>query len=186
MSHETKSTLRAVLALLSLGVAALMTLAALLTFLVTRAHGDLLIDTSPLRINGQVPAVTYFEQFTSPEVFQAEYVLNPGDPPTYISCDGRFGGYPCVCRPTGQVQIYNPQTGENFDLGFNRYSARVLVNGTGIQIVESTLRQHMADFNGDGLVTLDDIYAFLEAYFADTTQWEFLEFMKAWFDGAPT
>lgn len=167
------------------GVAVGLCLSVMMCF-AARANADLLIDTSPLRINGQTPAVVYFEQFTSPEVFQAEYVLNPGDPPTYVSCDGRFGGYPCVCRPTGQIQIYNPQTGEPFDLGFDRYSARVLVNGTGIQVVEATLRQHVADFNGDGLVTVDDIYAFLDAHFEDTTQWEVLDFLKAWFDNAPT
>jgi len=186
MSHETKSTLRAVLGLLTLGVAALLMLAALLTFLVTQANGDLTIDTSPLRINGQQPAVVHFERFTSPEVFEAEFRIGPNDPPQYISCDGRYGGYPCVCRPTGQVQYYNPQTGENLDLGFNRYAASVFVNGTGIRIVEGTLRQEPADFNGDGLVTLEDIYAFLDAYFEGTTRWELLDFLKAWFDGAAT
>lgn len=183
MTTEARKSLRDVSWLFLLACLGLALISAVFGRL---AHGDLAVNSQPLLINGVPPAEVYVDEFTSPEVYQATWRMTPGGPLKYISCDGRFGGYPCVCRPTGQVQYYNPQTGEPLDLGFPASEAIVLVNGTGIQIAQATIRQDPADFNGDEIVNVEDIYMYLEFYFEGRTLWTPLDFFKAWFDGAPS
>lgn len=142
------------------------------------ARGDTVtITADPFTINGVAPDEVYFAGFTGSNTFQAAYRV--GIRVETVQCDGRFGGFPCVCFPGNRVQNYELGTFAPGSLPLDLRSTSVSISGDTITLSDAQpIRTNPADWNGDGLRTVQDIFDFLTT---QPTAEEVFAFLEAWF-----
>ena len=179
MTAHAKSTVKIVSGILALTAFLLVVLAVAAGVILTRpARGDTVTLTAdPFTINGVAPDEVYFAGFTGSNTFQAAYRV--GIRVETVQCDGRFGGFPCECFPGNRAQNYELGTFAAGSLPLDLRSTSVSISGNTITLSDGAfIRTRPADWNGDGSVTVQDIFDFLTS---QPTADEVFAFLEAWF-----
>jgi hypothetical protein len=140
-----------------------------------RAYGDTKVLTiAPFAIDGVEPAVTHFAEQTGPGAFQAVYY--DGTRNVYLSA---VEGFPCLCRPAGQLQVYGAGDFAAVDFGMDLRSTTVAFDANSITLTDAApIRTHPGDFNGDGVTSVQDIFDFLVT---QPTPGEVFAFLEGWY-----
>ena len=176
MSTDTRSTVKIVTFLLMLSAAALLLLAVAAGVAFNhRARADTIAMTiSPFAIDGVQPAEVYVAELTGPGAFQAIYF--DGTRNVYLSA---VEGFPCLCRPAGQLQVYGLGDFSDVGFGMDLHSTAVAFGENTITLTDSEpVRSHPGDFNGDGVTSVQDIFDFLVT---QPTAGEVFDFLEAWY-----